>query len=240
VLAAKAETGGGFAPTDASGVVAARTVGSIPATGAPEFFPEIEQRSEEWYGLRRGIPTASRFDAIMAAGEGASRETYMDMLIGEEITGRLGYSYRNEDMDRGTQLEPEAREAYGRSRFCTLATIGFARRRLPSGRYVGASPDALVDQDGVLEIKTRRDDLMVKLLRRGQTYVPNEYRPQCQGTLWVTGRQWCDLVIYCHESLPLAVFRLMRDEAYIKRLSDAVEVFDYDLHQEISKIRRMK
>jgi hypothetical protein len=211
----------------------------LPPRWEAEFFPDVEQRSTEWFELRLGIPTASCFDVVMAEGEGKTRTAYLNVLAGEIITGRTGYAFRNEDMDRGIVLEPEVRHDYGRSRFCSLAAIGFVRRRLPSGRFAGCSPDSLVDADGVLEIKTHRDDIMIRILDRGAPGFPAEHRAQCQGTLWVTGRAWCDLILYSHPSMPRASFRIVRDEAYIKRLSDAVEVFDYDLHKLVAKIRSM-
>jgi YqaJ-like viral recombinase domain len=219
----------------------AATHNALRRVAAPEIemFPDVVQRSDEWFALRQGLPTASCFDLVMAEGDGVSRKRYMRVLAGELITGRGGFSFRNEDTDRGIALEPEVREDYGRSRFCSLAAMGFVRRRLPSGRFAGCSPDSFVDADGVLEIKTHRDDIMVDVLDRGAPGFPKEHRAQCQGTLWVTGRAWCDLILYSHPAMPRASFRIERDESYIQRLSDAIEVFDYDLWKLVSKIRSM-
>lgn len=221
---------------DREPVIAGVSPSPLVKTAEVEFFPEIEQRSDDWFELRRGIPTASEFSAILAEGEGKMRRSLLYRLAGELMTGTIATAYRNGDMERGIEMEPDLREAYGASRFCSLAVMGFVRRRLPGGRWVGCSPDALVDQAGVLEIKTHKPEILIPILERGLP--PTEHRPQCQGTLWVTGRAWCDLKVG-FRGMPSAVFRFERDESYIKRLSDAVEVFDYDLHQLVAKLRRM-
>lgn len=220
---------------------AVRTAGSTPATGASpeiEVLPEIEQGSDGWFEIRRGIPTASEFGSILAEGERRMRTRYLHRLAGEIMSERLSETYRNDAMDRGNAIEPELREQYAATRFGSVVRVGFVRRRLPSGRWVGGSPDALVDDDGVLEIKSHKPEILIPILERG---VPplGDYRAQCQGLLWVTGRAWCDVRLgyYGH---PTATFRFERDETYIRTLASAVEVFDYDLNELVKRLRRLR
>jgi len=211
-----------------------------------EFFDDIEQRSDAWHDIRRGIPTASKFSVIMASGkdgeDSVGRQKLLYVMAGEILTGETADSFRNEAMERGLQMEPEARAYYGRSTFSTLMPMGFVKRtihnHLGTSFSVGASPDSLVDQDGVLEIKTTRPDLLIPILKRGAAGLPSVHKAQCHGTLWVTGRSWCDLLIY-YRGMPKAKFRIERDESYITKIKNAVEVFSYELGQLVAEMRKL-
>lgn len=203
-----------------------------------EVFPEIEQGTDEWFELRRGIPTASEFADILAAGEGKTRQKYLDRLAGELLSERLSENYRNAAMDRGNAIEPDIRERYIASRFCQVTCVGFVRRRLPSGRWVGGSPDALVDADGVLEIKSHKPEILIPILEGRVGPGLSAFRAQCQGLLWITGRKWCDIRLG-YWGHPTFSARFERDDNYIRQLSDAIEVFDYDLHKLVERLRRM-
>lgn len=203
-----------------------------------EIISDIEQGDDRWFEVRRGIPTASEFHKILAGGEGKTRENYLNQLAGEYLSERIAETYRNASMDRGNEIEPVLREKYLASRFCQVTCVGFVRRRLPSGRWVGGSPDALVDGDGVLEIKSHKPEILIPILEGRATAGLASFRAQCQGLLWITGRAWCDIRLG-YWGHPTYAARFDRDEHYIKQLSDAVEVFDYDLHQKVEKLRRM-
>ena len=111
---------------------------------------DCEQGSPEWYQARLGIPTASCFKDVKAQGEGKVRSTYMRRLAGEIITGQPAETFRSPEMERGSRMEDEARANYIFGWNNTRPTrVGFVRRA-----YVGCSPDALLGDDGVLEIKT--------------------------------------------------------------------------------------
>ena len=92
-----------------------------PPTAAVEFFYDLEQRSETWMELRRGIPTASKFSAIMAEGrdgtDSLTRQSYMEILAGELLSGRPAETFQSEQMRRGIEMEAAAREHYAKSRF---------------------------------------------------------------------------------------------------------------------------
>jgi len=229
---------------------AARTRSPDPRTPAAPKPPEVElifdveQRSPEWDQLRIGIPTASWFSVILArgkdGGESVERSRYMRRLAGEILTGeKAEETYRSKAMDRGTAMEPEARAHYERTRLVDLQQLGFARRLLPSGRYVGCSPDSLVGDRKVLEIKTMMPELLIELWDKGARGFPAEHRAQCQGTLWLLDRDVCDLLIF-YRGMPGAPhFVVERDDVYIRELSEQVQVFDWELNKMVQRIRAM-
>ena len=195
-----------------------------------EFF-DCEQRSEEWYALRAGLPTASDFASILAKGEGKMRRSYMLRLAGEKVRGIPAASYDNAYMQRGREQEAEARETYAFVADVEPRLIGFARD-LDKG--AGCSPDALIDDAGALEIKTAEPHILIDMMLKGT--FPSEHRAQCQGVLWITEREWIDLAVYCPR-LPLFVKRAHRDEAYIRDLAAAVETFNADLDEIVERVR---
>jgi hypothetical protein len=213
--------------------------------------PEIEiiewdaapQGSQEWFDLRLGIPTASNFHIVLAqgvdGGESVQRPKYMRSLAGEILTGRPAEGkIVTAAMQRGKTMEDEAFEHYATRTFSPMRRISFIRRKLPTGRWVGSSPDGLVDKDKALEIKTMQPDLIIERLERGAG-MPSEHRAQVQGTMWVGDLVAVDVMLF-YTGFPITPrFTVRRDETYIRTLSNAVEVFDFELHQLVEKIRRM-
>lgn len=214
-----------------------------PKVPEVEFFPEIEQQSQEWYALRLGIPTASCFSVVMAEGRDGNasktRQEYMRKLAGEILTGRPAEGkIVTAAMQRGNDMEPEARDYYLQTHFADLRRIGFMRRKLGTGRYVGASPDALIGDKRALEIKTMAPHLMIERLLKGNG-MPPEHRPQVHGTMWVGDLEAVDLLIF-YSGMPVAPkFTVYRDETYIKEIANAVEKFEYETRMLVDKIRRM-
>lgn len=186
----------------------------------------MEQGSPEWFEARRGIPTASEFSTILAKGRdgGASktRRTYLMKLLGERVTGEPMYSYSNDHMERGKELEAEARDMYSFMTDTDPRQVGFIRND-----GAGCSPDSLVGDDGMLEIKTKLAHLQMEVLLYGQ--VPSEHLAQLQGQLWVAERQWVDFVSYYGKTAPPFIKRVVRDEAYIATLAAAVREFQREL-----------
>lgn len=213
---------------------------AAPTWGATEFIDDVEQGSDEWFALRLGIPTASNFAAVSRDTDSETRGLYMRVLAGEILTGVPGEGHKivTAAMQRGNEMEPEAREHYARTNFgVKLERIGFMRRKMPSGRYVGASPDALMaKRTGGLEIKTMRPDLMIDRLDKGSA-MPPQHRWQVYGTMLVGGLDYVDLMIF-YRGMPVAPkFRVGRDEAVITELSNAVEVFDHELHKMVARTK---
>lgn len=198
--------------------------------------PEIvscDQNTDTWFRARMGIPTASEFATVMAKGKGGgdskTRQTYLYKLAGEIITGEPMESYSNAHMERGKAMEDEARSLYEFMADVECERVGFIR----SGRK-GASPDSLVGNAGMVEIKTKLPHLMVETILRGE--FPPEHKAQCQGQLWVAEREWIDIAVYW-PGMPLFVTRATRDEDFIKQLSEAVDAFNEELDSIVARVR---
>lgn len=191
-----------------------------------------EQGSAEWIKARLGIVTASEFKSVMAKGEGKTRAKYLRTLAGEIYRGVPFERYTNDHMERGHGEEGDAREMYSFMTDNVVQQVGFLRR----GR-VGYSPDGLIGNDGLLEIKTKLDDLHIECLEADK--LPSTHVQQCQGGLWVSGRVWLDFVSYC-PGLPLFVKRVVRDEPYIARIKVEVDDFIAELDAKVAKIRSYK
>lgn len=191
---------------------------------------DCDQNSPEWYAARCGIPTASNFATVMAKGEGKTRRTYMLKLAGEIITGEPNESYSNAHMERGHELEPEARSQYAFMTGADLELVGFIR----NGQK-GASPDALIGANGIGEFKTKLPHILIEVLLKDQ--FPPEHRAQCQGALWVAEREWVDIACYWPK-MPLFVKREYRNEAYIKQIADEVDRFNDELAKTVELVRQ--
>lgn len=211
-----------------------------PVWGPTEIVAAVEQGSAEWVALRLGIPTASNFSMLVRGADSVTRDEYMRKLAGEVLTGLPAEGkIKTAAMERGNEMEPEAREHYARTNFGEVERVGFMRRLLPSGRYVGASPDALLDErKGGLEIKTMAPHLMIQRLVAGAG-MPPDHRWQVYGTMLVGGLDFVVLQLF-YRGMPVAPkFKIGRDETVIKEISDAVEVFDHELHKLVAKVRGM-
>ena len=194
----------------------------------PEFI-ECEQNSDLWRAARCGLATASEFSSILAKGEGKTRRSYMLRLAGERLTGTPADGFESADTIRGHQMEPEARETYSFVTGSEPKLVGFIK----SGA-AGCSPDALINDNGLLEIKTKKPALLIDVLLKGE--FPSEHKAQCQGALWISEREWIDLAVYW-PGLPLFITRAKRDEAYIANLAGEVDRFNAELDVIVSTIR---
>jgi hypothetical protein len=190
---------------------------------------DIEQGSDEWRNLHIGIPTASRFSDVLANGERKTRTKYLRQKAGEILTGEPMKTYSNRHMDRGNEMEDEARSAYAFLRGADLHYVGFIR----NGR-AGCSPDSLIGEDGMLEIKTCLPDILIANIESGQ--FPAEHVAQCQGGLLVAERKWIDIAMYW-PGMPLFIKRAYRNEVDIRKLEIALEAFNADLDKLIDRIR---
>jgi hypothetical protein len=200
-----------------------------------EIF-DVEQNTQEWAILRCGIPTASCFAKVLAqprkgSDESKTRKDYMNQLADEAIYHDPVESYTNANMERGHLLEAEARDIYQLENAVLAHPVGFVRNHTVRA---GCSPDSLIGTEGLLEIKTSFPRLWVQHVVHG-TYPP-EHTPQVQGALWVTGRQWCDLMLYWPKRRPHVV-RIERDDAYIYALADAVWKFNVELDDLVRAMR---
>jgi putative phage-type endonuclease len=186
----------------------------------PTYHHDIEQGSDDWLALRRGVITASTMSRLITAtGQPASNDTsraQLLQLLAERITGESEASFYNDDMARGHLLEPLARDIYS-AHYHPVVECGFVTAQF-DGTTIGYSPDGLVGDDGLIEIKSPRQKNHLKWLLVGE--VPAEHRLQVQTGLAVTGRAWCDFISYA-PGLPLFVKRCRREEMTIELLIGA-------------------
>ena len=193
---------------------------------------ECLQGTTEWLNLRCGIPTASEFDKILTPGGKPSKsaEPYMFKLLAERIMGHPCDEHVSTWMNRGSRMEEEAVSFYELQRDIETVPVGFISNDTLT---IGASPDRLVGELGLLEIKVPAEHTHVSyLLKRA---VDSAYYPQVQGQLWVSGRQWLDILSY-HPEMPPALIRVERDEEFIAQLSAAVTAFSNYLEQEAARL----
>lgn len=184
-------------------------------------FHDIPQNTDDWHALRLGKATASCFGTFMANdgkafGDPAHR--YALQLALERLTKRRAESFTNEHMERGHEQEPIARMLYEKEHFAKATNGGF----FDCGEF-GASPDGLIGDDGLLELKSVIPSVHFATLRRGN-FDPS-YRWQLVGHLDCSEREWIDFGSYCAdfpEDQQLAVFRLYRSEVpgELERLRD--------------------
>jgi hypothetical protein len=194
---------------------------------------DVEQGTPEWFECRRGIPTASMFATVMASGrsggESKTRAKYLRQLAGEIITGEIMETYSNAHMDRGKEMEAEARRHYAFMTDTDPQLVGFVRN---GGK--GCSPDSLVGDKGMLEIKSKLPDLLIECIERDD--FPPEHKAQCQGNLWVAEREWIDITVYWRK-MPQFTKRAYRDEVYIATMAKAVKAFNEELGELVERVR---
>lgn len=171
------------------------------------------QRTAEWFEARTGCLTASSVADILPSlkqlksGEikktyREAREKLMNIIIAERVSGNARDNYTSAAMQWGIDHEDDARTAYEVHTGNLVELTGFIPH--PEVKYLGASPDGLIDDDGILEIKCPNPATHIGYLRGG--VVPEEYRPQVLLQLVVTGRKWCDFVSYDPRAKELAFF----------------------------------
>jgi putative phage-type endonuclease len=202
----------------------------------------MEQGTEEWFTIRIGKVTASRVADVIAktkTGYSASRENYMAQLVCERLTGQKGESFSNAAMQHGTDTEPLARAAYEAFQDILVDEVGFVPH--PSIIMAGASPDGLVGDDGLLEIKCPNTATHIETLLSQS--VPGKYNTQMQFQMACTGRQWCDFVSFDNRlpnELQLFVKRVPRDNEFIKQMEDEVVKFLNELDIKIAQLMDLK
>lgn len=186
---------------------------------------DCEQGSEEWLAARLGIPTATGFENIVTATgkKSASYIKYMAELIEESILGG-GDTFKSDFMERGNQLEPQARAAYEFLTGNDVIQVGGVY--LNEDREVMVSPDGLIPSlKKGLEIKCPKMSTHIRYLLEGG--VPAEYVIQVQANLWVTGYETWDFVSYSpeYQKQTLYLFTAARDEKLMKAFDEHIPQF---------------
>lgn len=193
-------------------------------------YPDVEQGTPEWADLRRGMVTASTVGQLITpktvkpANNDISRGLTTS-LTAERITGHTEPTYVSDDMWRGIEDEPVVRALYA-EHYTPVREVGFMVRYLgswASTAKIGYSPDGVVGEDGLIEIKSRRQKKHLATILADE--VPPENMAQLQCGLLVSDRGWIDYVSYC-SGMPLWVKRVEPDERWFDAITDAVEAFE--------------
>ena len=176
----------------------------------------FEQRTEDWYNIRKGKMTASNAETIIANGKGL--ETYIYNLMAEYYSSAEKENYINADMQRGIDLEPEARLEFEFYTDLDVQEVGF----IEHNEFIGVSPDGLIGNDGLIEIKCPNDSIYFKLLLSNN--IKPEYIAQMQMQMYVTDRQYCYFVSYNPNfEKSLYIKKINRDEEMIDKLKKGLE-----------------
>ena len=179
------------------------------------------QQSPEWLEAKRGIPGASNFHKIVTSTGAPSKQAlgYLYTLAAERISGIREPSYKSAEMEEGTAREAESRAVYSMLCEVDVKQVGFCLS--DCGRY-GCSPDGLVGDDGLVELKNRTGKVAIEHLLQNE--LPVKVTQQVQGGLLITSRDWCDYVSY-FPGLRTLIIRVERDEAFLARLEKELIAF---------------
>lgn len=191
---------------------------------------DLEQRSDEWYAARRGMVTASAVGQLLTptlrvADNDTSRRLIMTAAA-ERITGWTEDNAITPDMWRGIEHEPFARDVYAKH-YSSVTEVGFMIRDEDTWR-LGYSPDGLVDDDGLIEVKCPRAKQHIATILADQ--VPAQYMPQLQAGLLVSGRAWIDFVSFVG-GMPLYRKRIEPDPAWHDAITAACIAFEANVAQ---------
>ena len=198
----------------------------------------IEQGTAEWQALRVGKLSASRVADMLATvktGESASRKNLKADLIVERLTNQKTESFTSGAMNWGVETEPQARAAYEVMTGNFVDQIAFVDH--PTIAMFGCSPDGLVDDNGLIEIKCPNSATHLESLET-QT-IPKKYITQMQTQLCVTGRQWCDFVSFdprLPEPLNLLIIRVERDDEYISMIESEAIKFLQEVQNKVDNL----
>lgn len=199
------------------------------------ILPDLVQGTDEWHDQRRGMVTASAVGQLitgktLAVASNDVSRGLTHMLAAERITGWTDPTYVSDDMLRGIEDEPRAVDKYADTR-APVKTIGFMVRD-DFGFEIGYSPDGLVGDDGLIEVKSRRQKKHLATILTDE--VPSENMAQLQCGLLVSGREWIDYVSYCG-GMPMYVKRVLPDPRWFDAIVAAVTEFEKNAEQMVSE-----
>ena len=195
------------------------------------------QRTPEWYSSRCGRVTASAISNVMMEKTKAGYRNYMAQLVCERLTGQPTEGYTSPAMQHGIDTEAEARAAYSARVGQLVEEVGFIKH---PKLEAGASPDGLVGTDGLVEIKCLQPAASLDIIESKK--VPTEHRLQMMWQMAVTGRDWCDYVVYqpkLPERLRLHIIRVHRDQPAILEITQAVTNFLFEVDRKVNHLKEL-
>ena len=203
---------------------------------------EIEQRTDDWYAARLGKVTASSLHKVLAktkTGYGADRGNYMTQLVLERVTGAKADSYSNSAMQWGVEQEPFARAAYEATRGVMVDEVGFIPH--PTIKDAGASPDGLVGDDGMVEIKCPESKTALECWL-SENPVEAKYFAQMQWQMRCADRSWCDYVVFdprMPAKAQLFIKRVERDDAWLEKAEAEVIKFLAEVDAKVAALEQI-
>jgi len=191
-----------------------------------KIITTMEQGSDEWLAIRLGKVTASKMSDVLSKGRGTApsktAETYMMELLAERLTGESKPFFENDAMRWGTETEPQARFMYELKSGNKVEEVAFIER----DEFTGVSPDGLIGDDGMIEIKC---PTTITQIKRALSYdYSKDYYAQIQMQLWVAQRQWCDFLSFdprLDVDAGYLLQRVERDEKFIKNMEEKTTAF---------------
>lgn len=201
------------------------------------IHPDLIQGSDEWLDQRRGIVTASVVGRLITPktirpADNPESRSLTTLLAAERITGWTEPTYMSDDMLRGLDDEPRAREKYA-EHYAPVTEAGFITEDR-WGFVIGYSPDGLVGDDGLIEVKSRRAKIQLATILADE--VPIENMAQLQCGLLVTGRQWIDYVSYSG-GMPMYVKRVYPQDKWLDAITEAAAIFEENVAEMIRVYR---
>ena len=195
---------------------------------------DLEQGTPEWIAARCGILTASQIGKLITpthkTADNEGSRTLTHTLAAERITGHVEYVHPTFDMQRGSDDETYARDAYRENR-APVEEVGFVVRKTED-YALGYSPDGLVGTDGLIEIKSRKPHAHLALLLNGG--IPHAHMAQMQTGMYVAGREWCEYIGYS-AGLPLHIERVEADIAWFTAIDAAARAFETNIADIITR-----
>ncbi len=191
---------------------------------------EVKQGSPEWDALRRGRFTCSTFGDLFMKETTKGYQEIINKVVFERISGESPESYSNQFMERGKELEPIARQAYELETFNKVQEVGF----IEYDEYIGGSPDGMIGDNGILEIKCPKWNTLVGYIL--EDAIPKDYMYQMQGNLFVSGRDYCDFYVF-HPKFKTILRRVDRDEKMIKDIQNRLTIAVEEVKARIIKIQ---
>ena len=198
------------------------------------------QGSAEWLAERAGCLTASAIADMLAktkTGESASRANLRARLVAERLTGMPQDSFSSPAMKWGNEQEPFARAAYEIASGNLVDQVGLVMH--PAIQFAGASPDGLIDESGLVEIKCPNTATHIEYLLAGVP--PKKYQPQMLWQMECTGREWCDFVSFdprMPENMQLFVVRFNRDEKALDEIRSEAIAFLAEVDELIKQLNK--
>jgi len=196
-----------------------------------KIYEDLDQGSSEWLEARRGIVTASEVGKLVTPtlkiADNKTSRGLIERLAAERISGRIDDHYMSRDMERGHLDEPFARQAYEQHMNVEVQQVGFMTREL-EGFVLGYSPDGLVGETGLIEIKSRKPQLQVMHVLEPD--VPHDHMAQMQAGMLVAGRDWCDYISYSG-GLHLKVDRIFADIDWQQQILEAARRAEFAIRR---------